>query len=290
MYACELPKTKSKNLGEIYIVCHRDDMSACQSNSAYRFADVLRFSADLSRHFNSDLAYNKCEIESNITIDKLKEKYDFDKYDVFKCKRLELHPEDKDIDFFCKITNKPLPLSISECLKYTGKEIGQNVFSIHNKYGIILLPSDLWNEARLTRQHKTYAALSDTLECITENVHPPRIIESGPLKIFNTFLQKPLINALNKLDMKPYSREKLVECVKLDAITVTIDFTEKFRNKVRAEIKKQLPNILANVYGENWSDELCALNINVDNFIEAFTNDMRLGYKTELDMSTKNIL
>jgi hypothetical protein len=290
MYACEPLKTKSKNLGEMYIVCYRDDMLVCQNNSAYRFTDVFRFTVDLARHFNSDLFYNTCKVESNITIDKLKEKYDFNKYDVFKCKRLELHPENKDIDAFCKITNKPLPLSISECLKYVGKEIGQNIFSIHNKDGITLSPSDLWHETGLTRQHKIYAALSDTLECITESVHPPRIIEGGPLKIFDTFCKKPLINALNKLDMKPYSSEKLVECVKLDAITVAIDFTEKFCDKVRAEIKKQLPNILANVYGENWSDELCALNININDFIEAITNDIRLGYKIELDMSTKNIL
>lgn len=290
MYACEPPKTKSKNLGEMYMVCHRDDMSVCQNNNTYRFADVLRFTVDLARHFNSDLFYNTCRVESNTTIDKLKEKYDFDKYDVFRCKRLELHLENKDTNAFCKITDEPLPLSISECLKYVSKEIGQNVFSIHNKDGIMLSPSDLWRETRLTRQHKIYAALSDTLECITENVHPPRIIEGSPLKIFNTFCKKPLINALNKLDMKPYSSEKLVECVKLDAITVAIDFTEKFRNKVRAEIKKQLPNILATIYGESWSDELRALNINIDDFIEAFTNDIRLGYKIELDMSTKNIL
>lgn len=290
MYACEPSKTKSKNLGEMYIVCRRDDMSVYQNNDTIYFVDVFRVTADLSRHFNSDLIYDSCKVEFNITIDKLKEKYDFDKYDIFKCKRLELHLEDKDEDVFYKITNKSLSVSIGECLKYVGEEIGQNVFSIHNKDGIILSPSDLCHEIELTRRHKIYAALSDTLECITENVHPPRIIEGGPLKIFNTFLQKPLINALNKLDMKPYSSEKLVECVKLDAITVAIDITKTFCNKVRAEIKKQLPNILANVYGENWSDELRALNINIDDFIEVFTNAIYFGYKIELDMSTKNIL
>lgn len=290
MYACEPPKTKSKNLSEMYVVCYRDDMSVCKNGDAYRFSAVFQFSADLSRHFNSDLVYNKCEVESNITLDKLKEKYDFNKYDVFKCKRLELHPERKDIDTFCKITSKPLYLSISECLKYVGKEIGQNIFSIHNKHGIVLSPSDLWHETELTRQHKIYAALSDTLECITENIHPPRIIEKCSLKIFDAFCKKPLINALDKLDLKLYSTENPVECVKLDKITVAIDLTKRFRNKVHAEIKKQLPNVLATVYGKNWSDELCALNINADDFIKAITEDIHLGYKIELDMLTKNIL
>lgn len=287
MYACEPPKTKSKNLDEIYIVCYRDDMSVYQDRG---YSDIFRFAANLSRHFNSDLIYDTCKIESAITIDKLKEKYDFNKYDIFKCKRLELHLENKDANAFMNITNKPLQLSISECLKYVGKEIGQNVFNIHNKYGIVQSPSDLWHETGLTRQHKIYAALSDTLECITENMHPPRIIEGGPLKIFDTFCKKPLINALNKLDLKPYSRENPVECVKLDAITVAIALTKEFCDRVRAEIKKQLPNVLAAVYGENWSDELCALNINTDDFIEAIIEEIRIGPKTKVDMSTKNIL
>ena len=290
MYACEPLKTKSKNLGEMYIVCRRDDMSVYQNNDTIYFVDVFRVTADLSRHFNSDLIYDSCKVEFNITIDKLKEKYDFDKHDIFKCKRLELHLEDKDEDVFYKITNKSLSVSIGECLKYVGEEIGQNVFSIHNKDGIILSPSDLCHEIELTRQHKIYAALSYTLECITENVHPPRIIESGSLKIFNTFCKKPLTNALNKLDLKPYSVENPVEQVKLDAITVAIDLTKEFYDKVHAEIKKQLPNILSTVYGENWSDELCALNINIDDFVKAITDDIRLGYKINVDMSTKNIL